>query len=415
MPVTRFGETVGSGGGNGLSFRRATGIAVAVVAVAIIGIMLSLLSSIVENVNADTIMVVQAPTSGKLTWYATTWGLEWQGLGTVTKYPKRGTLPVKLEVRFNDGGHGTIIGSVQYDMPLDTKNLTNIHTKFGSADAVRDQLVATVVNKAVYMTGPLMSSKESYAEKRNDLISDIEDQIQNGVYRTRQKEVKVLDPITNQEKAVMAVEIVQMNGVAARQEASVLTEFGMRAYNFSISKLDYDPLVEKQIQEQQQIAMGVQKAVAEARAAEQRTLTITQTGLADVAKAKYEQEVIKQKAVTEAEMARDVAALRNKEMDQYRESEFKRAEADATYRTKMMNADGGLPLKLDTYIKYAQVWANAFQHFNGQLVPNVVMGGGSSAAGGNAIMNMMDILGAKAASDLAVSFRPAASHEQAQK
>ena len=34
------------------------------------------------------------------------------------------------------------------------------------------------------MTGPLMSSKESYAEKRNELLRLMEDQVQRGVYRT---------------------------------------------------------------------------------------------------------------------------------------------------------------------------------------------------------------------------------------
>lgn len=41
------------------------------------------------------------------------------------------------------------------------------------------------------MTGPLMSSKESYAEKRTNLIRFIEDQISNGVYKTAQKDIKV--------------------------------------------------------------------------------------------------------------------------------------------------------------------------------------------------------------------------------
>jgi hypothetical protein len=69
-------------------------------------------------------------------------------------------------------------------MPFDEQNLTGLHVRYGSHEAIAQQLIRTVVEKAVYMTGPLMSSKESYAEKRNELLRLMEDQVQRGVYRT---------------------------------------------------------------------------------------------------------------------------------------------------------------------------------------------------------------------------------------
>ncbi len=41
-----------------------------------------------EQLDAEEIMVIQAPLSGDLTWY-TSPGVKWQGFGKVTKYPKR--------------------------------------------------------------------------------------------------------------------------------------------------------------------------------------------------------------------------------------------------------------------------------------------------------------------------------------
>lgn len=134
-----------------------------------------------ETVDAEDILVVQAPLSGTLTWH-TTPGMKWQGLGKITHYSKRSIYEFTKRVRFNDGAHADLFGSIQYEMPLDDKNLTEIHTKFGSPEAVQRQLVQTVVDKSTYMTGPLMSSKESYAEKRNNLIWFVEDQVANGVY-----------------------------------------------------------------------------------------------------------------------------------------------------------------------------------------------------------------------------------------
>ena len=78
-----------------------------------------------------------------------------------------------------------------------------------------------VIDKAIYMSGPLMSSKESYAEKRNALITYVEDQITHGVYQTRQHDVKTTDPITGVEKTITAVEIVADDkGMPRRQGRS---------------------------------------------------------------------------------------------------------------------------------------------------------------------------------------------------
>ena len=55
-------------------------------------------------------------------------------------------------------------------MPQDDEHLTAIHTKYGSHEAVEQQLVRTMIEKSIYMTGPLMSSTESYASRRNELL-----------------------------------------------------------------------------------------------------------------------------------------------------------------------------------------------------------------------------------------------------
>src|SRR5262249_46634539 len=146
-------------------------------------------------------------------------------------------------VRFNDGGHAQMVGSIQYELPLDADHLSAIHARFGSQDALANQLIKTVVDKSVYMTGPLMSSKESYAEKRNALIWYVEDQVNDGVYRTLQREQRVKDPITDQEKTITVVEIVLKNGMPDRQEEAVLKSFAIKPFNFSITQLKYDDQV----------------------------------------------------------------------------------------------------------------------------------------------------------------------------
>jgi hypothetical protein len=214
-----------------------------------------------------------------------------------------------IKIRFNDGGHGQISGSVRWYMPTDDKAILKLHTDFGSQEAIEQQLIRQVVTKAVYMTGPLMSSKESSAEKRNDLLSFIEDQSINGVYKTKQEEIKVHDDLMNTDKTITVVKIVENKSLPMRQEVSALKMYNINIQGLAINAIDYDDEVEKQIKVQQQAYMQVQTAIANSKKAEQDAITTELQGKAAAAKAKWDQEVIKAQAITQAEQEKEVAAL----------------------------------------------------------------------------------------------------------
>jgi hypothetical protein len=352
--------------------------------------------NVVEELSADKIMCVQNPLTGNLTWY-TTPGPKWQMFGKVTKYYKRSIYKISNQVRFNDAGHGTIKGSIQFDMPMDKTNLDKIQSKYGNEDAVKSQLLATVVNKCLYMTGPMMSSRESYAEKRSYLINYVEDQISNGIFKTNVRDTTVKDPITDKEKTINIVEISVKNGVPERQEEAVLKEFGIRTYNFSIEQLAYDATVESQIQQQQQMTMAVQTAIAEAKKAEQSAITAEANGRADAMKAKWEQETIKAKAVTIAEKDRDSCKLVMEAAEYKKQAAIKEGEGESTKRRLILQADGALSQKLEAWTNAQAVWADAFSKYQGSIVPQIQSGSGSS---GNGATNFMEIMGIKAARDL---------------
>lgn len=349
-----------------------------------------------QDVDADQIIVVQSPLSGKLTWH-TTPGVKWQGFGSVTAYDKLQTYNFEVPIRFNDGGHGTLIGSLNYELPLDAENLTELHVKYGSQEAIQKQLVETVANKCVYMTGPLMSSKESYAEKRTNLISFVEDQIMRGVYRTTQRYERAKDPVTGAEKTVTVVDIVMKDGKPERQEEAVLEEYGIKVSNFAITRLPYDEAVEEQIKEQQALAMKVQTAVASSREAEQRYITVAKEGEANAAKAKWEQEVKKAQAVTEAEQKRAVAELDAKTAAAEKQANILRGEGEAARKRLVMQADGALDPKLKAYIDVNRVYADAIKGYGGSWVPSVVMGEGGRQ---NGAMDLVNLLTAKTAREL---------------
>lgn len=361
--------------------------------------------NIFENLDAHDIMVVQSPFSGELTWY-TDPGIKPQLFGKVTKYPRRTILEFKQPIRFNDNGHGTAIGSVQVAMPLDTVHLTMIHKQYGSSEALKSQLVETIVAKCIYLSGPLMSSKESASEKRNDLLRFIEDQIEHGVYRTQQKDIQVPDPLN--EKATKTITVVDIvkdeKGQIARQEAGAMSEFGVKTYSFAIKDLPYDEQVEKQIKDQQALTMQVQTSIAQAKQAEQKAITAAKEGEAEAAKAKWEQEVIKAKAVTEAEQQRDVAKLQKDAAEFNKQKAILEGQGEATKKQLIMQADGALTQKLEAYKAIHFKYAEAIEKTQHPLTPTVVMGGGSGS-GSNVGITLSDLLMTKTAMDLGLSMK----------
>lgn len=418
---------------------------------------------LVEDVGPDELTVIQAPVSGKLTWGITP-GWMWQGYGSVTTYPKRISfktdVPVYdsarkvvgggIELRFSDGGHGRLFGSVQFALPTDEQTLNQLNANYHGADAVRKNLIENVVNNAVYLSGTLMTSKESYAEKRNDLIHYIQDQIQNGVYRTRQDHKWVKDEITGSQKEVVTAEILlDKDGKPERQEESILNKYGIHAYNFTIESLPYDDAIEAQIKQQQAIAMDVQTSIAQAKKSEQNAITAEADGRAAAARAKWEQEAVKASAVTAAEAAKAVAqtkaeqekavaetnAQRDKDVQELaaqrdknvaevaanqrlavaqldqKAAEAKKAEltllgeGEAARKKAVIEADGALQQKLDAWVQAQQAWAGALAKHQGAIVPSTIMGGGvtpGQAVAGNGVAAFMDLLTANAAKQLSL-------------
>lgn len=384
----------------------------AIVVAAIIGIFLSTsVSKLAEDVDAGEIVVIQDPIDGELHVYSSP-GWVPQNFGTATHYKRsfqfwfsktkesEGSQPIP--VKFNDGGHGTISGSTRVNLPTDELSMKKLHSDFRSQEAIESALIRTTLEKAVYMTGPLMSSKESYAEKRNDLLSYIEDQALNGVYKTIQKDVKIKDELSNTEKTVMQVEIVQKSGVSLRNEVSPLKTYNIAIVALSINAVDYDKVVEAQIAAQQQAYMQVQTAIANSRRAEQDAITAEQQGKAGAAKAKWDQEILKAKAITAGEQELAVQELATKTAELYKKQQILEGEGDAERKRLSMAANGALEQKLAALQNINKYWADAFAKYTGNVTPMWQNGSGGTV---NGFANQMDFMNLKAMQDLSMSLK----------
>lgn len=373
---------------------------------------------LIEEVDAGEIVVIQAPISGDITVHKEA-GWVWQGGGKATHYRKsnqfwflstedkisdanyRGdTTNNALPAIWNDGGKSTISGSARYDMPLDDQAIVLLHSTFGSQESIERQLVKTNMEKSIFLTGPLMSSKESYAERRSDLISLIEDQANKGVYRTRVKEQETHDELTGEMKKERIVTILtdSTGSITLRQERSTIDVYGLRLYNVAIKNIKYDDRVEEQIKTQQQSIMSVQTAIANARKAEQDAITAQKQGEAAATTAKWEIEVTKARLVTEAEAKKAVAEQEVLTAELNKQRDILEGEGIAAKKRLVMQADGALNEKLQAWVKAQEFWAEAFSKHQHSVVPQFMTGGNVQ----NGALNFMEIMGAKAAKDLAL-------------
>lgn len=390
----------------------------------IVGIIL--IANMVTTVNADEIVVKQDLIGGQLHVWDTP-GVHWQNFGTITRYKRSAQFWFSaredegkktddaIKVRFNDGGHGNISGSLRYTLPTDTNKMLEVHRTFHSMKSIDHELIQQVVNKGVYMSGPLMSSRESYAEKRADLINYITDQIVYGVYRTEHEQSKTVDPLTGQEKTIdlvrPKVDPKAPNGIL-REEESPIQKFGLNASNITVNSIEYDAVVEAQIKQQQEAINAVQQAIVNSKKAEQDAITVELQGKAAAAKAKWDQEVQKATAVTVAEQEKAVAvtqATKNKEVAALdletaklgAQKTITEAKADSDAKKLQVAANNNLQERLDAYVKVQQAWATAYGAQ--RQVPDVQLGGGG---GGGTSQSLIDMLTAKTARDLAVQHKP---------
>lgn len=396
-------------------------------------ISLFVLSNAVTWVDAGEIVVIQSPIDGTLK-VVTDPGPTWQGWGKVTAYARRQQILFQrtkgddgsIQVRFNDGGHANVSGIVSWEMPLAAEAVIRLHKEFSSVEAIDRQLVQPAIIKAFYLTSPLMSSTESYASRRTEFLQLFEDQLRNGVYKTRTVSVKEPDAVTGIEKTVSKVELIMDDkGTPVRAEDSAFAIYKISVLPATITALDYDPEVEKQISQQRDAVLSVQSAQANAKKAEQDAITAEQSGKAQAAVARATQEAIKATAVTKAEQERDVATLNAQQQRDVAKLEQEAAgftkqrdillgEGEAERKRLTMNADGALQQKLDAFVKINGFYADAMARYQGALVPSVVMGQGAGATVSGA-QQFMEMLTAKTMKDLALDMTLPRSGTQVQR
>lgn len=321
-------------------------ITISVIAVITV-VILSCLSSLVEDVKNEEIVVNQVPITGTMEVWSQP-GMYAQKFGHTTHYFKTEQLwfgsqnnGEPIPVIFNDASDGLIYGSLRVKLPTDDKHMLRIQTDYNGMSKLMNDLIRPTVTKVIYASGPLMSAFESYAEKKNNLIEYITDQLNNGVYTTTVRTIEMTDPITGEKKQQKVAALIPDSASAGgyrRSEQSPFEYYGIEIGQVSVSKIDYSDRVRQQIAQQQEANMLIQTSKAKSAAAQQEAIRAEEEGKAAAAKSKWEQEKIKAVEVTKAEQEFEVARLAALKANEEAKKIKAEGEAEAYRQAKLVQA-----------------------------------------------------------------------------
>jgi len=404
-------------------------IKVIVVAAVLIGVAATLLMAFGIN-NAGHRTVVQYPT-GKL-YVKFSPGIYPQWFGTAEVYNDVITFDYDktmaevgssidqqgISVRYQDGGTGTVYGKARFTLPTDEDTMLHLHKAFRSNRGVAQKLIKTVTEEGMNLTAGLMSSEEAYAEKRSIFTQWASSQISNGKFQTKLEKVTSVDEGTGK-TVTKNVPVISYgdNGLPIHL-TSDLSDYGIGVNGFQITDWDFEPKTLQQIATKREATMAIITAIANAERAKQDAITSEEQGKANVMTAKYEKEVIKEQAIVDAQRAKEVAVIeaqqkvevaRQQQLEaeqkklaaaEYKQEQILRGEGDGEYKRLVMEADGALQQKLETYQRVMGYFASAVE--KQKWVPEIQMSGGGQGGGGDAAMALIEMLSVKTAKDLAL-------------
>ena len=311
-----------------------------------------------------------------------------------------------ISVRYQDGGTGTVYGKVRYSLPSDEPTMIKLHKAFRSNIGVAQKLIKAVTEEGENLTAGLMTSEEAYATKRGIFTQWSHQQIASGKFQTELRRITIKDEATGKTVVKTVPEIKYGEDGRPLQFSSDLKEYGITVSGYQITDWGFEPKTLAQIATKREATMAIITAKANAERAKQDAITAEEQGKANVMTARYEKEVEKQKAVVDAEKVKEVAVIQAKQMvdvaaqkkleaeqkklaaAEYKMEQTFRGEGDATYKRLVLEADGALAQKLETYQKVMARFAIEFGRQ--KWVPEVQMGTAGAGENSNEAANLIN-------------------------
>jgi hypothetical protein len=315
-----------------------------------------------------------------------------------------------ISIRFSDATTADVKGITQYILPGDEKEMILIHNTHRTPVSLVQKRLAPYTKECLQSSAQLMSSEKHYGGGRAQMAQDFLDQLKDGVYLLRTEENLVYDSLEKEKKRVYQTEVqIDKKSGLAKRKVSSIKEYGITVADAAITDVDYEEKVDNKLVKIIDAATKSAISKQELMTAQQQTLTAKAKGEQALVEIEYQQKQDQTKQVVEAETKVKVAEqnrLQQKIAYEGAILEAKKikelADAEAYAKSRMMQADGALEMKLKAQVEVQRVWADAFSKYQGAVVPQFQTGGGATT---NGALSFMDIMTAKTAKDFALDLK----------
>lgn len=290
------------------------------------------------------------------------------------------------------------------------------------------------IKETLQATASLMSADDFYSGARSEFAAEFENQLNDGLYLIKRKEVRTTRGHQPQQTAILqsgseqgtfgdnnvsqfvTEKVVDSKGIPVRKQQQ-FRKYGVEVVEARITNVDPNPQYKQRMVKVQQALADLAVARQNRLKEEEEKLLVTARGEKDVEARRQETlrdqierttlaETEKQLAVINAQREKQRAEIEKQTAEVLRDKATitaqatkTTADAEAYAREAVIKADGALQPKLDALIAINTVWAEAAAK---APVPSVMMGGGKEGASSrqDEIGQLMGVLATKAARDL---------------
>ncbi len=309
-------------------------------------------------------------------------------------------------IRFNDATEARAQTVVRFRLPANEKDMMMLHSEYINKKYLSLKGLAPYTIECLKNSAQLMDSEQHYSGGRAQLSQFFQDQLEYGLFILDTKESFARDTLTGEMKRIYESKIrVNSDGSKERKDSD-LKKFEIHIASATIENVDYEKQVDEKLKKK--IEASTRESVSKQNlvTAQQEAMTAEAEGRRRLVEIEYEEKQNQTQKVVHAETLVKLAvkdqekqkiALEAAKLEALKIKAL--ADAEAYAKDRMMKADGALDKKLETYKEVQKMWSEAFMHYKGDLVPQFQTGSGGK---GNAGLEFMEIMSAKAAMDLSV-------------
>jgi hypothetical protein len=215
---------------------------------------------------------------------------------------KDGTIEIgKQMIRFGgDATSANISGIVQYILPMDEKEMIEMHNAHRTPQSLVSKRLAPYTKECLQSSAQLMSSEVHYSGGRAQMAQDFQDQLKNGVFILKTIDKVVYDSLEKENKRVYETNpLTDKNGNVKRKVSSI-KEYGITVADAAVTDVDYEERVDNMLAKKIDASTKASVAKQELLTAQQQQLT---------AKAKGEQKLVEIEYQQKQEQTKQIVTL----------------------------------------------------------------------------------------------------------